>query len=162
MGWIGADLAALDALATRFTTTSEACRSHAQAIATKAHDTVDDFARAMADLDREARVLHGDIGTSVAALRTQADATTWTGTNRVRQDEILAVYEADVTALQTSIDTFLGDAGTIVAGSLTMTVGSLQTDVTTSGETLVGTAEAFSTDVARQRRSFDAVMNGAV
>lgn len=162
MGWIGADLAAMDTLATRFTTTSEACHTHAQAIVTKAQDLVDDFSRAMSDLDREARVLHGDIGISVAALRTQADDTTWTGANRARQDEILSTYESDVTALRTSIDTFLVDAAGIVSGSLTTTVNGLQSDVTTSGEALVGTADAFSVHVARQRQSFDTVMNGAV
>ena len=161
MGWIGADLTALDALARRFEATSEACRSHARAVVTSAATTVDGFTTAMAALERDARALSTEIGVSVVAVRDQAAATTWTGANRLRQDELLATFETDVGGFQAAIDAFLGDAAAIVGGSLTATIDAMRTEVERAGATAAEAADGFARHVDGQRRSFDAVLNGA-
>ena len=160
MAWIGADLAGLDVLARRFTTTSEACRSHAGTVARTAERVVEQFTTAMAALERDAAALNTDIGVSVAALRTQADATTWTGANRLRQDQILVAFETDVAAIQTSVEALLADASGIVAGALTPTLDGLRADIEVAGAGASSSAEAFAINVGRQRQSFDLVLNG--
>lgn len=162
MGWIGADLAALDGLTRRFVTTSEACQDHGRSVVTVATTTVERFATAMTTLERTARALSEDIGASILTLRTQSEATSWTGTNRTRQDELLAAYEADVTGLQGAIDAFLLDAAGIVGGSLNPTIEGLRNDVERAATATAGAADGFARRVEAQRRSFDAVLNGAL
>ena len=86
-------------------------------------------------LERDAALLNADIGTSPwRALRTQADATSWTGFERVRQDEIdLFADEADAAAIQTSIEALVADAAGIVAGLLNPTLDGLRDDITVAG-----------------------------
>jgi len=160
MAWIGADLVALDGLARRFGVTSEACRAHAEDVARTAGVVVEQFTDAMAALERDAAALNADIDTSVAALRTQADATSWTGANRVRQDEILLAHESDVVAIRTSIEALVADAAGIVGGSLNPTLDGLRDDVTVAGTASSAVADTFAASVARQRQSFDLVLNG--
>ena len=160
MAWIGADLAGLEILARRFTTTSEACRAHADAVARTADRVVEQFTTAMTALERDATALSADIGTSVAALRTQADTTSWTGANRSRQDHILIAFESDVVAIRTSIEALVADAGVIVAGSLTPTLSGLRDDVAVAGAGASTAADAFAASVSGQRQSFDVVLNG--
>jgi hypothetical protein len=115
----------------------------------------------MAALERDALALNTDIGASVAALRTQAEATTWTGANRLHQDQLLATFETDVLAIQTSVEAMLTDAHGIVAGALNPTIEGLRADVEVAGADAGAAAESFAAGVNRQRHSFDLVLNGA-
>lgn len=160
MGWIGGDLGAMDALASRFRSTSHECQNHADSIVRRAEAALEELTTEMTALDTAARALSEDIGERMATLRTQADNTTWTGANRHRQNEIIALLEADITGVRTSVDTFATRASDVVNGSMTSALTEMQGDVRRSGNQAVGAAESFARSVAAQRNAFDLVLNG--
>jgi len=160
MGWIGGDLGAMDALASRFRMTSQECQDHADSIVRRAEAALEEFTTEVTSLDTDARALSEDIGERMVTLRTQADNTTWTGANRDRQNEIIGLLETDISAVRTSVDTFASRASDVVNGSLTEALTEMQSDVRRSGVQGVGAADSFARSVAAQRNAFDLVMNG--
>lgn len=160
MGWIGGDLGAMDALASRFRTTSDECQHHASAIVRRAAAALDEFTTEMTALDTDARTLNNDIGERMATLRAQADATTWTGANRARQDEIITELESDISGVRGAVDTFATAASEVVNGSMTAALTEMQDDVRRSGDRAVDAAASFARRVAAQSDAFDLVMNG--
>lgn len=160
MGWIGGDLAAMGDLAQRFRTTSAECEAHATSVVSRVEGALDTFCREMAALETEARALSEEIGTEVTTLRTQAEATVWTGANRTRQDEILTGFESDITGVRTSIDGFVGESSAIVNGPMTTTLVEMQAHTRSAGTTASAAAESFAANVASQRDAFELVFNG--
>jgi len=160
MGWIGGDLGAMDALASRFRSTSQECQNHADSVVRRAEAALEEFTTEMTSLDTAARALSEDIGERMATLRTRADDTTWTGANRDRQNEIIALLEADITGVRTSVDTFASRACDVVNGSMTSALTEMQGDVRRRGNQAVDAAESFAGSVAAQRNAFDLVLNG--
>ena len=70
--------------------------------------------------------------------------------------------ETDVVAIQTSVEALVADAAGIVAGSLTPTLDGLRADIEVAGAGVeCGRPRRSPANVARQRQSFDLVLNGA-
>lgn len=160
MGIIGGDLAAMEALAGRFLSTSDRFAATSGHLVARAQAAAERFGAEMAGLDRDARQLSTEIGQALARLRQQAAATTWTGANRARQDALLDALDDDIVRLRTAIDTFGDEAGTIVRGSLTPGLSAMQEQVATAGSSAQRVAASFATGVTAQRNAFDLVMNG--
>lgn len=157
---IGGDLAAMASLAQRFRVTGESFLANASAIVRRTDGALGEFRDTVTLLERDAQALNGDIGEILRGLRRQAESTVWTGANRARQDELLALMEQDIVGVQTAISAFTAEALDVVNGSLTPAIATMQQDITRAGDRALHIAGAFAHGVAAQRDAFDLVMNG--
>lgn len=160
MPMIGGDLGAMATMARRFASAGDEFHAHTDQLTQQVANALTAFAEEMASLDREARQLAEQIDQEMARLRAQADATTWTGTHRVQQDQVVAGLEADIRGVRGAIEDFVTESTGIVRGGLTTTMTDMQREVRAAGLEARAVAESFAQGVERQRAAFDLVMNG--
>lgn len=160
MPMIGADLAAMDALARRFDLAGTAFRAESQALVDRATDALDAFTAELARFGGEARALDAEIGTAVGRLRSQADATEWTGIHRQGQEHALVALEHDVLGVRGAIEGLVEESRHVVNGTLAARLGDTQRQVAAAGDRAELIATSFARAVAHQRQAFDLVLNG--
>lgn len=156
---VGGDLGAMSALAQRFGVAGETFQSQSSSIASRVDRAMQEFVDQMRTLDGEAQALAEEINSEMTGLNGQAHSTTWTGTNRATMDTAVASLDDDIVAIRAAIENFMGEASTVVNGSLTTAMSELRSNTEKSGAQAMDVATGFSRSVEGQRASFDSVMN---
>jgi hypothetical protein len=156
---VGGDLGAMSALAQRFGRAGDTFQTQSAAIAGRVDRALHEFVDQMRGLDNEARVLADEIHLEMTHLNGQAHSTTWTGTNRTTMDTAIAALDDDIVAIKAAIEHFMGEASSVVTGSLTSQMTELRSNTEASGARSLDIATGFSRSVEGQRASFDSVMN---
>jgi hypothetical protein len=157
---LGGDLGAMSSLSSRFNSAGALFQSQSTTITQRVATALEEFTQQMAVLDGEARTLAAEIDGEMRRLSAQAAATEWTGENRAKADKVVAALDDDIVAIRSAVERFVEEASGVVKGSLTTNMNELKDKVSKSGSASQAAADGFSSSVARQRASFDTVMNG--
>ncbi len=157
---IGGDLAGMQSLASKFEASGADFSSKSSSLASRVEQALGEFVAEMARLHSQAETLSSAMTSEMAKLSAQAESTNWTGSNRVKADQIVNDLATDVGGLQSAIDNFAREAHDIVNGELSRVMNQLRDNATKSGSAALDTASSFATAVTAQRNAFDAVMNG--
>ena len=155
----GANLANMQTLATKFGSTGAEFHTKSSSIVTRMSAAISVFEDQMRGFHARGTVLSGQMETYMTSLQALSNDTDWTGSNSAEENRILAEMTADMSSLRVAVDAFLGEAKTVVEGSLSQNMNAMSGEVAKYGTSALETSNSFAKAVNSQAAAIDTVMN---